>query len=120
MATPSAASGNGTGSITHLLEALERAIEDTLKAGGANAVAVAEEGRRILGLARTLAEDIARTTGAEIADNANAAWHRTRDFAQHEAEVAREAVRARPLAVVSGVAVVSALTAMAVTLAIRR
>ncbi len=112
--------GNGNGSISHQLEALERAIEDTVKAGGANAIAVAEKGRRILGLARTLAEDITHATAAEIAADASAAWRRARDFAQYEVEVARETVREHPLAVVGGVAAVSALTAVMVTLMIHR
>src|SRR5947207_213719 len=84
--------------------------------GGANAIAVAEKGRRILDLARTLAEDIAHTSSAELASGATTAWHRARDFAQDKAEAARETVRAHPLSVVGGVAAVSALTAIVVTL----
>ena len=82
--------------------------------------AVAEQGRKILGQARTLAEDIARAASAELADDANAAWHRARDFAQHEVGDARDTVRAHPLAAVGGVAAVSALTAVVVTLLVRR
>ena len=107
------------GSITHQLEALERAIEDTVREGGANAIAVAEKGRRILGLARTLAEDIARTSSAELASGATAAWRRARDLAHDKAEVARETVRAHPLSVMGGVAALSALTAMVVTLLVQ-
>lgn len=115
-----APASGGNGSIAHQLEALERAIEDTVREGGVNAIAVAESGRRILGLARTLAEDIAHATSAEIAADATAAWQRARDFARHEVEVAREAVREHPLAAVGGVAAVSALTAMLVTLMLQR
>ena len=110
---------NGNGSIAHQLEALERAIEDTVRMGGANAIAVAEQGRRILGLARSLAEDIARTSSAELASNAATAWQRTRDYAHDKAELARETVRAHPLSVMGGVAALSALTAMVVTLLVQ-
>lgn len=116
---PKNGNGNGNGSISHQLEALERAIEDTVRAGGANAIAVAEKGRQILQEARTLADDIAHTTSARIADNASTAWHRARDVAHHQAETAREVVRAHPLSVMGGVAVLSALTAMVVTLLVQ-
>jgi hypothetical protein len=111
--------GNGNGSIAHQLEALERAIEDTVREGGANAIAVAEKGRRILGEARALAEDIARTSTAELASGATAAWHRARDVALDGAKAARETVRAHPLTVLGGVAAVSALTATVVTLMVQ-
>lgn len=119
-ATSSDRHGNGNGSITHQLEALERAIEDAARDGGADAIALAEKGRHILGLARTLADDIAHASSAQIAGRAGAALHRAREFVQHEAEAARETVRAHPLAAVGGVAAVSALTAALVTLMLQR
>lgn len=119
MVASESASKNGNGSISHQLDALERAIADTVREGGANAIAVAEKGRQILEQARTLADSIAHTTSATIADNATTAWHRARDVAQHQAETAREVVRAHPLSVVGGVAAVSALTAVLVTLLVQ-
>jgi hypothetical protein len=110
-------SRNGT--ISRQIDALQDAVEDTAKQGGEQAIAIAEKGRQILTLARELAGDIAHVTRETVSAGAGNAYRRVRDTAQYETEVARETVRNHPLLAVAGVAVVSALIAVAVTSAVR-
>ena len=108
------------GTISRQLDALARAVEDTAKQGGENAIAIAEKGRQILSMARTLAGDIAQAATEEVTNRAGGTYRRVRDTAQYEVEVAREALREHPLLAVAGVAAVSALVAVVVTAAVQR
>lgn len=110
---------NGKDAFSQQIESLEHAIEEIVRDGGAEASALVEKSREVLAAARAMTEDLARTTSAELADGAATAWNRARDFAQYEVEVARDVVRRHPMASMGGVAAVSALTAMIVTLLLR-
>lgn len=108
------------GTISRQIDALQTAVEDTAREGGENAIAIAEKGRQILTMARDLASDIAQATRDEATSRAARVYRRVADTAQHDVEVARDAVRAHPLLTVAGVAAVSALVAVIVTSAVQR
>lgn len=106
--------------LSEQLAKLQTAIDDTSKEGGDKAAVIAEKGRVFLSLARELAGDIAVATRDTVSARASRAYHRVYDTAQHDAELAREAVRNHPLLAVAGVAAVSALVAAIVTAAVSR